>query len=52
MHKDVWVLKPYEAVKVLQAIWNVIYKGSSKEGREKIVHIVKVGDSMTWCVNL
>lgn len=45
--KDVWALNLMETRKVLQGIWNVVYKGSA---RKKIKHLVKKGGAVQTVV--
>ena len=45
--KDVWALNPEETRKVLQGIWNVVYKGGAWK---KVKHLVENGDTVQTVV--
>lgn len=42
-NQDIWTLKPQDAITALQAIWNGVYKGSTKDGQKKIKYLVERG---------
>jgi hypothetical protein len=46
VNKDIWAFKRHDTTQVLQAIWNVVYRGNIKEGRQKIKHLVEAGNAV------
>ena len=42
-NQDVWTLKPQDAITALQAIWNKVYNGSTKDGQKKVKYLVEQG---------
>ena len=41
MNEDIWSFKRQDTARVLQAIWNKVYEGSVKDGRQKIKFLVE-----------
>ena len=41
--QDVWTLKPQDTITALQAIWNEVYKGSTKDGQKRVKYLVEQG---------
>ena len=44
--KDIWALKLQDAITALQAIWNEVYKGSTKDHQNKLKHLVEPGGAV------
>lgn len=41
MNEDIWAFKRQDTARVLQAIWNKVYEGSAKDGRQKVKFLVE-----------
>jgi hypothetical protein len=41
VNEDIWAFKRQDTARVLQAIWNKVYEGSAKDGRQKVKFLVE-----------
>jgi hypothetical protein len=46
LNENIWGLEDCEAIRVLQTIWNEVYKGDKETQEKKLVYVVKKGDAV------
>jgi hypothetical protein len=46
LNENIWGLEDREAIRVLQTIWNEVYKGDKETQEKKLVYVVKKGDAV------